>query len=195
MVSNGYARPEAFALLQEWGGDMKNTVITAACAVLCSAGAPAYAATVVLTSSPQVASSVTGVLIDGTSYDVTFDGTETSYVPAGAAAPAAGINYSSAINQILQAFNSSTAAFIAFNGGTINQFAIRSGNTTTATTLTSYSQAGNWQNYGSLFSDLPTARFTAAVPEPATWAMMLVGFGMVAGVARYRRRNGRIVYA
>lgn len=43
------------------------------------------------------------------------------------------------------------------------------------------------------------ARFTrvavAAVPEPATWAMMLVGFGMVAGAARYRRRatNAAIV--
>jgi hypothetical protein len=28
-----------------------------------------------------------------------------------------------------------------------------------------------------------------AVPEPATWAMMLLGFGMVAGAARYRRRS------
>ncbi|KQU47427.1 hypothetical protein ASG67_14330 [Sphingomonas sp. Leaf339] len=31
-----------------------------------------------------------------------------------------------------------------------------------------------------------------AVPEPATWAMMLVGFGMIGGYARYRRR--RIVF-
>ncbi len=37
--------------------------------------------------------------------------------------------------------------------------------------------------------------FTAAVPEPATWAMMLVGFGMVAGAARYRRRGTRAVFA
>lgn len=80
-------------------------------------------------------------------------------------------------------------------GDTINQFAIRSGDTTTATMLTSYSQAGNWQHYGSLFSDLPTARFTAAVPEPTIWAMVLVGFDTVAGVARYRCRNGGIVYA
>ncbi|KQU45969.1 hypothetical protein ASG67_15240 [Sphingomonas sp. Leaf339] len=34
-----------------------------------------------------------------------------------------------------------------------------------------------------------------AVPEPGTWAMMLVGFGMVASVARYRRRKTNIVYA
>ncbi|MDP1027880.1 choice-of-anchor K domain-containing protein [Sphingomonas sp. KR1UV-12] len=35
----------------------------------------------------------------------------------------------------------------------------------------------------------------AAVPEPATWAMMLVGFGMVAGATRYRRRSTNAVYA
>ena len=29
----------------------------------------------------------------------------------------------------------------------------------------------------------------AAVPEPGTWAMMLVGFGLVGGVARTRRRG------
>lgn len=29
----------------------------------------------------------------------------------------------------------------------------------------------------------------AAVPEPATWAMMLIGFGMIGATARYRRRN------
>lgn len=30
------------------------------------------------------------------------------------------------------------------------------------------------------------------VPEPATWAMMLVGFGMVGAAARYRHRNAQI---
>ncbi|KQU55811.1 hypothetical protein ASG67_06770 [Sphingomonas sp. Leaf339] len=40
-------------------------------------------------------------------------------------------------------------------------------------------------------------RFTTvagAVPEPATWAMMLVGFAMVGGTVRYRRRNVRLAY-
>ncbi|MCU6455830.1 PEPxxWA-CTERM sorting domain-containing protein [Sphingomonas sp. A2-49] len=31
--------------------------------------------------------------------------------------------------------------------------------------------------------------FTAAVPEPATWAMMILGFGMVGFAARNRRRS------
>ncbi|GGB40782.1 hypothetical protein GCM10011380_32810 [Sphingomonas metalli] len=34
-----------------------------------------------------------------------------------------------------------------------------------------------------------------AVPEPTTWALMFVGFGMVAGAARYRRRNVAATYA
>ena len=38
-------------------------------------------------------------------------------------------------------------------------------------------------------------RFTAAVPEPATWAMMLVGFGMVGATARYRRRKSNVAFA
>lgn len=35
----------------------------------------------------------------------------------------------------------------------------------------------------------------AAVPEPATWAMMLVGFGMIGATVRYRRRSVQATYA
>lgn len=35
----------------------------------------------------------------------------------------------------------------------------------------------------------------AAVPEPATWAMMMGGFGIVGGAMRYRRRETKIDYA
>lgn len=34
-----------------------------------------------------------------------------------------------------------------------------------------------------------------AVPEPAAWGMMLLGFAMVAGAARYRRRSTVVTYA
>ena len=34
-----------------------------------------------------------------------------------------------------------------------------------------------------------------AVPEPGTCGLMLVGFGMVAGASRYRRRSSKTVYA
>lgn len=39
-----------------------------------------------------------------------------------------------------------------------------------------------------------TAAAAAAVPEPATWALMLVGFALVGGAARYRRRGARVVF-
>ncbi len=34
-----------------------------------------------------------------------------------------------------------------------------------------------------------TVQQVAAVPEPASWAMMLTGFGLVGGMMRYRRRT------
>lgn len=36
---------------------------------------------------------------------------------------------------------------------------------------------------------------TGAVPEPGTWAMMLVGFGMTGAALRYRRRRVAVTYA
>lgn len=35
----------------------------------------------------------------------------------------------------------------------------------------------------------------SVVPEPATWAMMILGFGMVGGAVRSRRRNQALVTA
>jgi len=36
---------------------------------------------------------------------------------------------------------------------------------------------------------------TAAVPEPATWAMMIIGLGIVGAAVRYRRRTTTTTYA
>ena len=36
---------------------------------------------------------------------------------------------------------------------------------------------------------------TSVVPEPSTWAMMLVGFGLLSACLRYRRRSTKISYA
>jgi hypothetical protein len=33
-----------------------------------------------------------------------------------------------------------------------------------------------------------------AVPEPSTWALMMLGFGMVGTATRYRRRSNKVVY-
>ena len=40
-----------------------------------------------------------------------------------------------------------------------------------------------------------TVSLTASVPEPASWALMLAGFAMVAGATRYRRRAVRVAYS
>lgn len=39
------------------------------------------------------------------------------------------------------------------------------------------------------------ATTAAAIPEPATWAMMLVGFGLVGAATRYRRKGVKVRYA
>ncbi|MBB4618821.1 FxDxF family PEP-CTERM protein [Sphingomonas abaci] len=44
--------------------------------------------------------------------------------------------------------------------------------------------------YGGQASFIPSA-----VPEPATWALMLVGFAMVGATARFRRRSTKVVFA
>ena len=42
-----------------------------------------------------------------------------------------------------------------------------------------------------------TVRVDGAVPEPATWAMMIIGFGMIGGTMRSakRRRKLTVSYA
>jgi hypothetical protein len=57
----------------------------------------------------------------------------------------------------------------------------------------------DWSNVGlDVGLEAGTLTFTrvaADVPEPATWAMMLLGFGAIGGEMRYRRRKVRISYA
>ena len=50
----------------------------------------------------------------------------------------------------------------------------------------------NWKvtvNAIALPSNPSVIQPTAPVPEPATWAMMLVGFGLIGAMSRYRRRS------
>ena len=42
---------------------------------------------------------------------------------------------------------------------------------------------------GSFYSSSASLATVSAVPEPATWAMMLLGMSLVAGAIRYRRRS------
>ena len=90
-----------------------------------------------------------------------------------------------------------------FNVNSLN-FAVRDGNQAFSQYVQFAASAGEAIT-GVTFTNDPardafeTANFNytlaAAVPEPATWAMMLVGFGMIGAAARYRRRGVAVTYA
>lgn len=46
-----------------------------------------------------------------------------------------------------------------------------------------------------LYSNTSQSQLIAAVPEPATWAMMIAGFGLVGGMLRRRKNAGATVHA
>ncbi len=87
-----------------------------------------------------------------------------------------------------------------FDVGTLN-FAVRDGNQAFSQYVQFAASAGETIR-SVTFANAPatdafeTANFSiTAVPEPATWAMMLVGFGMVGATARYRRRSTKLAIA
>ncbi len=63
------------------------------------------------------------------------------------------------------------------------------------TNATDYDLGGTFTTQDGSVAQRANFQPTSLVPEPATWGMMLLGFGMVAGAVRYRRRSGKIVYA
>ncbi len=91
-------------------------------------------------------------------------------------------------------------ATYAFDVANLN-FAVRDGNQAFSQYVQFAASAGETISSVS-FTNLPatdafeTANFAiSAVPEPATWAMMLVGFAMVGATARYRRRSTKLAIA
>lgn len=49
--------------------------------------------------------------------------------------------------------------------------------------------------FGSTVNALEVDNVVFAVPEPASWALMLLGFGMVGAATRYRRRKSDVSFA
>ncbi|MGP7796695.1 PEPxxWA-CTERM sorting domain-containing protein [Sphingomonas sp. CLY1604] len=97
-----------------------------------------------------------------------FDGTQMYNDPNGAAPPR-GNAQTSDINR--------RVTFTGTNGTAYN--GIR------------FSNIGN----GNQSFEFDNVSFSAAVPEPATWAMMIIGFGMLGGAMRYRRKSSKAAYA
>jgi hypothetical protein len=68
--------------------------------------------------------------------------------------------------------------------------------TSASSTLVLDSFVARWQATGANAGGSNSGRgVIAAIPEPTTWAMMFVGFGMMAATMRYRRRDTKVVYA
>ncbi|WP_310497371.1 PEPxxWA-CTERM sorting domain-containing protein [Sandarakinorhabdus sp.] len=77
-------------------------------------------------------------------------------------------------------------------GFLINFIAVKASNAFVLYKLAAPASSGNWDTFQIPFNRNPhdlshLSFFGAAVPEPASWAMLLTGFGMVGAMRRRRR--------
>lgn len=79
------------------------------------------------------------------------------------------------------------------SGGNLNSYFSRA--LQTGVVYTAVATGYNNSDIGTFSLLISTDNVLPAVPEPATWAMMLIGFGMVGAAARYRRRGTTVRYA
>ena len=78
-----------------------------------------------------------------------------------------------------------------FNGAPnpLSQYAVRGGGV-------AWSQLGSGAGLGvRITNNVASPPVSGAVPEPGTWAMMLIGFGVVGGALRARRRAVKVSHA
>ncbi|WP_238542504.1 PEPxxWA-CTERM sorting domain-containing protein [Sphingomonas sp. PAMC 26621] len=190
-------------------------LLAGACLTGLVATAPASAATQIVNSS-GVLTGATGVLISGVSYDVAFlDGTCASVFGACTVSNFAFKTQANAIlaaralldqvfvNTDLGMFDSNPALTNGCADTVLCRTNIPYALTAVSTvTIVAQNNGGNSFDFdnpnelvGKDSSTLPLdtfARFAlspvvAAVPEPATWAMMIAGFGLVGGAMRRRK--------
>jgi hypothetical protein len=53
----------------------------------------------------------------------------------------------------------------------------------------------NYEDLGFVFTNVKTVIIPNGVPEPASWAMLIAGFGMIGSATRRRRNSLKITYA
>lgn len=81
---------------------------------------------------------------------------------------------------------------MSIQGGSLAVYELVNGNPTGSSLVNGYINIGNRAVTGQM-AYLPKIT-TPAVPEPATWALMIVGIGMVGGAMRFRRRRISLTY-
>jgi len=187
---------------------MKFAVICAASAATLAAASPASAAPVLVATNVNLLASPFTFTVQGVSFTLSAinDFSSPLVVSNGA-----GGSFSSV-------FGSPSSSFV--NRGTVQYGPGVFGNYTSFTnpTSVSYSNSDNFlgiratvgandyygfiyttdnilKGYGFETAANTVITATTAVPEPATWAMMLAGFGMMGATMRYRRRSTKVALA
>jgi len=176
----------------EWRKSMKlsKTLLATAALASLTAAMPASAATLVYnyTSAQNAASN----------FSFTADSNPTPQYPSADGFFADISNYKQngiANTGVTFAYFYSQSAFGGINVNGFTPFGpqLYSGTSTAPTLLT-----GSFTLFADVSQTAPVGTLNvmaAAVPEPATWAMMLVGFGMLGASMRYRRRSTKAVLA
>jgi opacity protein-like surface antigen len=164
---------------------MKKVLLAASCAAaLFGAASAASAAQVITLTAPAADGSLSGAFSDTALSAGSFTDTFTFTVPTGVLGstldPLTNVDFSS-VTLNGQKFNVSSTGAVEFQS--LANFAVTGG---TQTLVVSGTSGGNGSFAGTLAF---AAGAAAAVPEPASWALMLLGFGGLGAVLRQRRRT------
>ncbi len=167
------------------------TAATALAAIAVPANAAQYNFTFV-TSTPLFGGSVNGSGIFTTSNVATTVGGRTAF----AITSITGMVNGSAINAPGGSYGNYFTTGGTFLDGSGIQFFTQAGNDIRffyQDTVSQY-RVNTFSPGSSSYVTVTTSPVAAAVPEPATWAMMIGGFGMI-GFAARRRRNMAVSFA
>lgn len=185
---------------------MKTRFVAAAAALLFSSAmvAPAHAAetitvpfTVPSTGTTDQYSGIVRVTVSGTGFSRGSDINDAFYfTPSGTVEPS-GYYQLGFSTSPLQPFDAANAAFAsivggrpAFNANGVYTFLLNTGSAA-PTNLYFGVTDGNFGDNGGAFS----ITVSQGVPEPATWALMILGFGAVGGAMRRRAQKAVVRFA
>jgi hypothetical protein len=141
-----------------------------------------------ITSGTPTSPSITANFGDGFSSAVNFDDIFEFTIPQnGTGSGSISTSFSSKNNKLVitDLIINGTHYVVPTNGS--GQFLAVSGIPILSNVMNTIEVIGTTAKFGGTFSG--TATFSAAVPEAATWAMMLAGFGFVGAAMRKRRTS------